>query len=185
MNYFFFLLTLLLPAGAIAGDVVSADVEYRDDRYFIDIESVVNADAGKIYSLLTDFNHLTRLNPDIKESHLVYSLDDNTHRTHIVTDSCISFFCKTITLQQDVEELGSGLIITTVVPEKSDFIYGHASWKIVDNGNHTTRIYYSNDMKPKFYVPPLIGPLLIKDKIREEVLATIDGLERRAEQESE
>lgn len=185
MKYLFYFMALIAPACAIAGDVVSADVEYRDERYFVAIESVVNADPEKIYDLLTDFNHLTKLNPDIKESHVIFSLDENTHRTHIVTDSCITFYCKKITLQQDVEELGRGIIVTTVVPDKSDFVYGHARWKIEDNGNHTTRIYYSNDMKPKFFVPPLIGPLLIKDKLREEVLATINGLERLAEQNPE
>lgn len=179
MRQLLLLLSLCLPVSVQAGEIIHAEVEFRDGRYFVEVESIVKARANIVYDLLTDYNNLTLINPDIKSSRLVYSLDKNTHRTHVIAESCISFFCQKINLEQDVEELDNGVIVTTVDADKSDFIYGHARWKITEEF-HQTRIHYSNDLKPKFFIPPLIGPILIKDKLREEVLATIKGLENLA-----
>jgi len=180
MKQLWLLLSLLLPTAVQAGEIVFSEIEFRDGRYFIEVEAVVTGNADIVYDLLTDFDNLTLLNPDIKESRLVYSLDDQTHRTHIIAESCITFYCQKITLEQDVEEIANGIIVTTVDAEKSDFVYGHARWKVIDEFRQT-RIKYSNDLKPKFFIPPLIGPLLVKQKLEEEILTTIQGLETLAD----
>lgn len=173
-------LCLLFSSAAQAGEIIHTKVEHEDKRYFVEIEILLNADDKRVLELLTDYDHLTRLNNSIKESYTLYSLDDSTHRVLVVTEACILFFCKRITQVQDVEELPGGIIITTVVPEKSDFDYAHTRWKISPEGGRT-HVSFSTDLKPSFWIPPLIGPPLIKNKLIDEALATIEGLEKLAQ----
>lgn len=177
-----FLITFLLLgqlAPLQAGEVITAKVNHEDKRFFMEIEALIDADSTIVKRLLTDYNQLKRLNDTIKESYTMYSLDDVSHRVYVKTETCISFYCKSLTQVQDVEELPGNVIIATVVPEKSDFDYAHARWKIVAEGERT-RIFFNTDLKPSFWVPPLIGPPLIESKLREEALRTIEGLERFA-----
>lgn len=169
----------LFPLSSYAGEVITASVEYVDKRYIMEVEALISADVHKVKSLLTDYDNLTNLNDAIRESYTVYSLDDISHRVFVRTEACVSFFCKNITQVQDVEELPGNVIIATVVPKKSDFDYAHARWKISPEGERT-RVRFNTDLKPSFWVPPLIGPLLIEKKLRDEVLSTIEGLEKLA-----
>ncbi|WP_126452334.1 hypothetical protein [Sulfuriflexus mobilis] len=162
-----------------AGEIITAKVEHQEKRYFMEIEALIDADSIIVKRLLTDYNHLQRLNDIIKQSYIIYSLDDVSHRVYVKTKACITFFCKSIVQVQDIEELPGDVIVATTVPEKSDFDYAHARWKIRAEGDRT-RIYFNTDLKPSFWIPPLIGPPLIEGKLRKEALRTIEGLERLA-----
>jgi len=164
-----------------AGDILEATVTSEDKRYFISIDVVINADAQRVYKILTDYNNLTNISESITESNLIYSLSDNDHRVKVTTEACVTFFCKTIVQVQDVEQLPGMIIISTTVPEKSDVDYAHARWKVT-NEDGLTRINFNADLKPSFWVPPLIGPPLIERTLRNEAIEVIEGLERLAQQ---
>ncbi|MCK4743394.1 MAG: SRPBCC family protein [Sulfuriflexus sp.] len=166
---------------ANAGDIIEAKVEHKDKQYFVTLEAVINADTQRVYKILTDYENLTRLSDSIKESRLIYSLSDTDHRVHVTTKACVTFFCKSIRQVQNVEELPNMVIITTSLPSKSDVDYAHARWKL-ESEDGLTRIYFNSDLKPSFWIPPLIGPLLIERTLRNEALAVIDGLEKLAQQ---
>jgi sugar/nucleoside kinase (ribokinase family) len=170
---------LLATAAARAGEVRHAEVEYKDERYFVSFEVYIEAPRKRVRELLTDYAHLPRISHVIKESELYFSLDENSHRIRVVVEGCVTYFCKRMTQVQDVEELGNGIITGTVLAEKSDFIYAHSRWKIAAH-NTGTVVSFDSDFKPKFWVPPVIGPYLIKKKLREITLETINGLEQLA-----
>jgi len=165
---------------ANAGEIIEASVEHKNKQYFISIEAVINADSQRVYSMLTDYENLTQLSDSIEESQLVYSLSDNDHRVRVQTEACVTFFCKTINQVQDVEELPGMVIVTTSLPQKSDVDYAHARWKI-SSSNGFTHISFSSDLKPSFWVPPVIGPPLIERALRNEVISIIEGLETLAQ----
>jgi len=177
---YFFTLVLLLATTLQAGEILVATVEHKDKRYFVSLDVLINADSERVYSALTNFNQLSAINPAITNSNLIYSLSDTQHRVEVKIESCITFFCKKLVQVQDVEELPGKLILTTVVPEKSDFDYAHARWK-VSSEQGRTRVTFDSDLKPSFWVPPLIGPLLIEKKLRDDALAVVDGLEQLAQ----
>ena len=164
---------------SLAGEVITAKVENDDKRYMVEVEVLISADVDKVKALLTDYDNLTLLNDAIRESYIIYSLDDSSHRVFVLTEACVSFFCKKITQVQDIEELPGNVIIATVVAEKSDLDYAHTRWKISKLGQRT-KVNFNTELKPSFWIPPLIGPLLIERQLREEVLNTIEGLERLA-----
>jgi len=173
-------LILLASIYAHAGNVLEAKVENKDKRYFVSLEVILNADTQRVYDLLTDYDKLTLISDSIKESSILYSLSDKDHRVSITTKACVTFFCKTIHQVQDVEELPGMVIVTTSIPTKSDVDYAHARWKITAEDG-LTRVNYSSDLKPSFWVPPVIGPPLIESALRSEALAVIEGLENQAQ----
>lgn len=166
---------------ASAGDILKATVTNEDNRYFINIDVIINADAQRVYEILTDYENLSKISEGITESDLIYSLSDNDHRVKVTTEACVAFFCKTIVQVQDVEQLPGMVIVSTTIPDKSDVDYAHARWKITAEDG-LARISFNSDLKPSFWVPPLIGPLLIERALRNEALAVIEGLEILAQQ---
>ena len=46
--------------------------------------------------------------------------------------------------------------------------------------NEGSRLIFFAALTPDFWVPPLIGPYIIKKKMREEAVETVLGLERLA-----
>ena len=75
--------------------------------------------------------------------------------------------------------LGNGHLHADVIPSESDFKYGHADWRMTVEGKGS-RLLFSAALTPDFWVPPLIGPYVIKKKMREEAIETVLGLERLA-----
>ena len=177
------LLTLLLLFGAQArgGEVLSTAVDYADKRYFVELVVLVDAPVGAVHQVMTDYDQLTRINDAIKESEILFSTDKHTHRVRTRTESCVLFFCVNMLRVEDVEELPNNIIIATMVGEQSDFRYGHSRWKITPE-NDKTRVSFNSDLQPDFWVPPLIGPFIVKRKLREESLKTAAGIERLAQQ---
>jgi hypothetical protein len=172
---------LFFPFCSNGGEIITAEVSHHDKRYFVELEVLINAPADAVYRLLTDYNHLTRLHEMFRESQLVFSLDKHNHRVRVVSKACITYFCKEVVQVQDVEEKNNNVIIAKVLPDKSDFVYAHAFWKVIEDG-YRTRLIFNTDLKPKFWVPPLIGPLLIKKKLRDSSIETVQNLEILARQ---
>ena len=170
---------LVFALPVIAGEIISSSVEHEDERYIVEVDMRIDADPGKVYELITSYENLQQLNDNIEKSELLYSLDDNNHRVRVISDACVMFFCKTITQVQDIQEVSNEVIVATVIPEKSSFDYAHARWHIRKEGE-ATRITFNSDLKPSFWVPPVIGPPMIKSKLEDEVLGTIETLEELA-----
>jgi len=80
---------------------------------------------------------------------------------------------------QDVTELKNGYILVKVLPEMSDFSYSQNIWRIRMQDGHT-RVTYSSDLVPGFWVPPIVGTAIFQHKLLEESQQVIENLERLA-----
>jgi len=170
------LLGLLLAAPLHAGEVLDSHVDYSDDHYLIDIDMRIDADANKVFARLQDYNHLHRVNSAIKTSRLL-ATHGAIHRVRIVTRGCIWFYCRRVVQVQDIEKLRDRYLVATIDPKDSDFKYGRIVWHVFSDARGT-RIRFSADLVPDFWIPPLIGPWVMKSKLLEEGRQTITGLER-------
>jgi hypothetical protein len=86
------------------------------------------------------------------------------------------FFCKTIQHTKDVVIHSNGDIVTTMVPEHSDFSSGWERWRFRAEHNKTRLIYHAV-LEPTFYVPPLIGPWILKSTLSRTLTVTANRLE--------
>jgi polyketide cyclase/dehydrase/lipid transport protein len=173
------LLCLAVAGAARGGQVLEERVEHRADRYTLVFDVLIHARENRVRVLLTDYQELTRVNPSIKEVALLSRPEEKPLRMRVVTQFCIWFFCKTLTHVQTVEDREDGAIIATFVPEMSDFRYGRMVWHILP-ADDSTRLQLRGDLVPAFWIPPVIGPLLVERTLRAEALETASAIENMA-----
>jgi hypothetical protein len=76
----------------------------------------------------------------------------------------------------EVETAGNGDILTRTDPGMSDFEHGEETWQIRAEGRGT-RLHYRASLTPSFFIPPYIGPWLLKSRLREELTVISNRLE--------
>lgn len=171
----------LLHAAAVgAGEVVEIVVERSDARYRVVIDARFDAPVERVRGLLTDFPHLGRINDSIRHSEVLATLSPQRHRVRTEARVCVALLCKDIAQVQDVAVLPNGDLEATVRPADSDFRYGAAYWEFRAQGA-ATHMRFRSEIEPAFWVPPLIGPWLIRRALHAEATKTIANLERLAE----
>ena len=174
-----FLLVVIFSASAShAGEVLDSHVGTHEGHYLLRIDMLIDADTDRVRQLMTDYAHLDRLSTRITRSEL---LESNTpqYRVRVTTNGCVLFFCRELVQVQDVSELPNGYIIVTALPEMSDFTYSKNVWRIRAQ-NDRTRVTYSSDLVPDFWIPPLFGTAIFKSQLLEEARQVIENLERLA-----
>ncbi len=168
------------PLGSVplwAGVVRSVDVNRVGEVYRVAIESQVQAPPEAVFALLTDFARLHRLSPSIRESRIIARLDPWLHRVRTVTHLCVWFFCVDLIQVQDMAQYPPHEITATVLPRYSNLRCGFGRWRLVGDGP-VTHLRFEARLVPDFWVPPLIGSVLLRHMLRKEAERTVAGLER-------
>ena len=111
-------------------------------------------------------------------------LTDNPPKyiVEVKTHNCVLFFCKDLKQTQQVLELDKGPLSVEDIIGKRDFLYAKTLWHIREF-EEETRISFSTEMKPDFWLPPLLGPWLFKKRMIKETQAMIERLEELAADE--
>jgi hypothetical protein len=170
---------LLFPALAAPATILRTEATHDDDRYKLTFEVVLNAERDKVWSIMTDYNRLTRVSKVIVESRILKKEDENRHRVGVTLHACVLIFCKTMKKVVDIQAWPHNDIIVIGDPALSDFSYSVERWRVVAEGAKT-RLYYSAEMVPDFFIPPLIGPWLMKSFLQKEIKATAIQVEALA-----
>ncbi len=173
------LVTIGLSLATQSAELQNISVINQQGRYLVHSESFVQAPVSKVRALLTNYENLPRVNPDIKRVELLKHLDDDGIRMSVNSDFCILAVCLHFNWVQDVRLLPDGSIAMTIVPNQGDLRQGNGRWRLLsDDGG--TRLIFDVDLTPNFWLPPVFGSWLMKHKLSEEVLDTAHGLERMA-----
>ena len=162
---------LLLPASSLAGDILASSVTHDGDSYFLSVTARIDAPIDIVYQSITDFDNLAAINPAIEESQLLAMPGADKRLVRSVIKVCILMFCKRVEQVQDVRMKEAYAIEAVVLPESSDFRSGFARWQLTTSGT-STELLFTNTFEPDFWVPPVIGPWLIKRKLMREVAET-------------
>jgi hypothetical protein len=170
---------LLFPALAAPATILRTEATHDDDRYKLTFEVVLNAERDKVWNIMTDYNRLTRVSKVIVESRILKQEDENRHRVGVTLHACVLIFCKTMKKVVDIQAWPRNDIIVIGDPALSDFSYSVERWRVVAEGAKT-RLYYSAEMVPDFFIPPLIGPWLMKSFLQKEIKATAIQVEALA-----
>ncbi len=168
-----------LAAPAAAATVLATEVAHHAGRYTVTFEVRLDADSAAVRRLLTDYDHLERLSPVVEKSQRVAPDADGHPRVRVTMHSCLLFFCRTVRKLESVVEQSDGGIVVTADPAESDYRYSRAEWRIDAEGART-RLGYRAEHEPAFFVPPVIGPWLVKARIRRELALLAERLEQLA-----
>jgi len=77
---------------------------------------------------------------------------------------------------EDVTALEDGGIIATVIPDQSDFDNGYTVWSLTTSPRGTL-IGYESSMAPRFWVFPILGPIIIENTLREQIGVSADRIQ--------
>ncbi|MEC4746945.1 SRPBCC family protein [Methylomicrobium sp. Wu6] len=171
--------TIGLPLATQSAEVMNSSIIQRQGRYMMHSEAVIHAPVSKIRALLMDYENFPLVNPDIKRVEPVGHLDHGGIRMVVSSDFCILAVCLRFDWIQDVRLLPDGDIAMTIVPNRGDFRQGNGRWHLLSNGA-STRLIFDFDLTPKYWLPPVFGPWLMKRKLSEEAFEMAQGLERMA-----
>lgn len=165
----------LIPTAAGAASVQEITVA-RDGQFIVsEANFTVDVPRREVVAAFSSFAELARLNPAILDSHAVAEGHNRSLVTTRLRD-CVAMFCRTVTLAERVEVLADGTIRSEIVPEVGDFTAGHAAWTFEAEGQQT-RVTYRSNVKPDFWLPPLLGKRAMRTTLRRQIEASIETLE--------
>lgn len=162
-----FLALLLLTPAADAAELRSVVVDKDGGRYSLKSLVWFDADLDSMYATFLDYDYAQRFTSFIVESRNVEPNDEGQPRFYIRNRGCVLFFCKSFERNGHILHEPREYIRSITDPETSDFHLSLESWHFEEEGNGTL-VAYVFVFEPKFWIPPLIGPYVLKKKLSDD-----------------
>lgn len=171
----------LLFASAVAdpADLREIAVDYENDRYTLRSEVWFAAEQRDLYRVLTDFDHYERISSAFVEAYNVAPDEQGRPRFYTRMEGCMLLFCRSLVRYGYLLLEPKREIVAVSQPEKSDFRYCKERWRFEQDGEGTL-LYYDFEMEPDFWVPPVIGPWIIKRTLKVDGMDAIGRIEALA-----
>ena len=167
----------LLWATALAGVTERAEFDYSRGTLTYSFVALIEGSSKAVRAIITDYDRLIRLNEHIVESRVVERYGPHRLKRRLLMNYCILFYCIDLDFVEDVEET-QATITTTIIPDEGNFDDGVATWRIESVDEAHTRVIMNAKQTPDFWIPPLIGPMILKRVFINEVRDTSVNLER-------
>jgi len=173
-------LLLCVTATAGAAEMRSVEVDRIEGRYVMRSEVRFAASVEAVYSVFANYDLSTQFSGAIVESRNIKAVQGGQPGFYILNRGCVLFFCKSFERYGYVELEPYKIIRASIDPERSDFHLSNESWRFERDGTGTV-VTYDLEFKPKFWVPPVIGPYVIKRKLRDDGGDAVDRIEAIAQ----
>jgi hypothetical protein len=170
-------MALLCCTPLAAAQIETLKVDHADAHYRVSMRVMLDVPAARAYAVFADPLNLQRINPAVQE---VQQLPDDQLYTRVRV--CAGIFCKTLRQQQQMRyapRADGGHIWAQVIPQESDLRSGSAQWEFRAMGERT-QLQFDADLEPSFWIPPLLGPWIVENSMREEAQRTSSGIENLA-----
>ena len=163
----------------LAIDVGDVKVDYRQDRYHVFGESIIEAPNEFIFDALTDYENFHLLADGIAETKFL--VEDGEKLGYTRVDTCILFFCRAVEKVERLEINAPETILAEAIPERSHYRISKTRWDLepVDGG---TKVTFVGEIRPDFWLPSAIGSWAIRRKLMqsaEDIGVNIEFLHRR------
>lgn len=165
-----------------AGRVDSVSVSHENKQYSVAVSAWVDLKQPDLMALLTDYPRVSKVNESIQSVEILPAPAANITRLKAQLKICVWFYCRQLTQVQDMNLLGAGHLQAVMLPEPSDYKYGLANWRVISEGQGS-RLLFDVTVEPDFWVPPVVGPAIIKRKLKQEAVETVIGIESLAADE--
>jgi len=172
-------LLLLLGSQTMAAEVNWIEVERDGGQVDVHSELVINAPLPEVYAALLEYDQFAEMGDTFAESRYVEPAADGAPRIYTRTEGCIWFFCKTIERVARLEIEPQRKIIAIAEPERSDAALSIESWTLTARGDATV-IEYRHEIDTGFWVPPLLGALIINRSVEKGTRKAAGRIEEMA-----
>lgn len=164
---------------SIAAELQDVTVEQKDGRYHLTSVTYFDATQSQLYKVLTDYEQFPRFAHAFVEAENREPDEQGRPQFYTRMDSCVLMFCKSYIRYGYLELKPEYDIVAMADPELSNFDYSRERWQLIPDGDGTIMIY-DFEMEPGFWVPPIVGPYVIKRALRSGGNAAVNRIEALA-----
>lgn len=185
------LTTLLLGCACLAWSAAALPAQPAAPALDLTVRHADGADGGKAYRIaatamtaapravawriLTDYDHLAAVVPNLKSSR-VLARDGDKVIVEQVGAAHFLFFSRDIRLVVVLHEQAPDKIDVSLI--EGDMKVYRCSWELVALDSGGTRVMYRAAIEPAFYVPQMIGTNLVRKDIAGMMTAVLNRMER-------
>lgn len=168
---------------AHAAQVRDVDVTRHGAAFVISMLLAIDAPAPAVFRALQDYAAMAHFNPDLRAVRVEPTKAPDRMRLFTTIHTCVLVFCKTMYQEQIMTANATadgGVLKAELV--SGDFKGGGGRWLVrpCQTPGARTCMDVRIELVPAFWVPPLIGPWVMRRKMEEEARRTSAGLERTA-----
>ena len=167
------IVSILFSQGVAAGRINRSSIDHDAGVYSISFDVEIDKDIDSVRAIVTDYSHLTQLSDMFTESDVINSPVEKSSQRLLVASVCMLFICRQVKLVENVETINQNEFITTVIPEQSDFKSGTLHWRLIKLDDRKTRLVFQGEEEPDFWIPPVVGPLIVKNILLRQALIII------------
>jgi len=169
----------LQGVASIAAELQDVTVERKDGRYHLTSVTHFDATQSQLYKILTDYEQFPRFANAFVEAENREPDEQGRPQFYTRMEGCVLLFCKSYIRYGYLELKPDYDIVAIVDPELSNFDYSRERWQLISDGEGTIMIY-DFEMEPGFWVPPIVGPYVIKRALRSNGNAAVNRIEALA-----
>lgn len=174
----------LAATAASAAQVLSVQATRHGAAVSVGLRIALDASAPASFRALLQYSAMGRYEPDLRALRIETTSDPNRVRLFLTLHTCVLLFCKTIRQEQIMtasSDPNGGVLQARFVPASGAF-RGEGRWVVAPcaAGEGRACMDVRIDLVPLFWVPPMIGPWLIRRKMYEQALHISAGLEQLA-----
>jgi hypothetical protein len=173
--------TLVGVTSVSAAELRGVEMQHDAGEYRLVSEAWFDARLDATYFVFSRWDHSSKFSSAIVEARDLAPGADGRPGFYVKNRGCVLFFCKTLVRQGSLELEPNSVLRAFADPQYSDFEFSNETWTFAEE-NGGTRVRYELHMDPKFWVPPAIGPYLIKRKFRKDGLRALERIEDMAQQ---
>jgi ribosome-associated toxin RatA of RatAB toxin-antitoxin module len=177
-NFFICAVGTLLLAASLptdAAESIELRVERRDSLLQVQATIAAQAAADLCYAVIADFDRLADFIPGLKSSHIV-SDPGKPLQLRQVGETSLGLTRYAIDVTLALETAPPRQITFSRVAGNLEVMDGR--WLVEGDTAHCTVDYRAN-LKPNFWVPPLIGPLLVRRQVERQLEGLKTEIDRR------
>ncbi len=172
---------------AAAAPIRSVQVVRRGSHFTIFMRLAFEAPPWAVFAALQDYAAMPRYNPDLRSVRIEPTGEPGRIRLFTLVHACVLIFCRTLHQEQIMSataDAHGGTLRAALVPHRGSFRSGRASWTVrpCRSGHEPTCLDARIHLQPAFWVPPLIGPWILRQKMDQEARRSGHGLEQIAAQ---
>jgi hypothetical protein len=165
-----------ISSAPLAGEILMYEVSHSDKVYSLEFEATINGPFERVHQKLTEYQDLHLLSDAVLESEII-DTNDESARLHLLIKTCILIFCFKKNMVADVYEPGPGEFHAVNIAELGDFEPSQGAWQLTPIDDSKTKILFKGEVIPRFWIPPVIGPVLIENKMKRIASNSIEKLE--------
>ncbi len=167
---------LCAAGSAQAVEIRSVEVEKVDDEYRLVSQVWFDVDQAALYRVFIDFDLHHRFSTYTQASENVVIEDSPEPGFYIRNRACVLFFCREFERSGIVEAKPQHHIRATADAELSDFHVSEETWELETEATGTL-VTYRWSVDPKFWIPPVVGPIAMRRKLENDSLGALERIE--------